>query len=194
MCSRQAGSSGRRRSAGPGPAASSPPPCGRPSSGYRTGGPAGRASSTGSASTSRRAQARPMPAQLNTEDEMTERSVQHASFTIERTYEFTPAEVFAAFATAEAPKDGDEFDFKVGGRDHFAVKEQNGPTHTYDALYYDIVPDQRIIYSYEMYEDDARISVSIATVELAPVEAGTRLTFTEQGAYLDGIDTPEARE
>ena len=69
---------------------------------------------------------------------MTERSVQHASFTIERTYEFTPAEVFAAFATAEAkgrwlfapdeaPKDGDEFDFRVGGRDHFTVKEPGGP-------------------------------------------------------------------
>jgi uncharacterized protein YndB with AHSA1/START domain len=136
---------------------------------------------------------------------MTERSVQHASFSIERTYEFTPAEVFAAFATAEAkgrwllapdelPKDGDKFDFRVGGRDHFTVKEPNGPTHTYDALYYDIVPDQRIIYGYEMYADDTRISVSIATVELVPTEAGTRLTFTEQGAYLDGIDTPQERE
>ena len=136
---------------------------------------------------------------------MTERVVQHANFTIERSYEFTPGEVFAAFASAEAkgrwlfapdeaPKDGDRFDFRVGGRDHFTVKEPNGPTHIYDALYYDIVPDQRIIYSYEMYADDARISVSIATVELTPVEAGTRLTFTEQGAYLDGKDTPEQRE
>jgi len=136
---------------------------------------------------------------------MTERAVQHANFTIERTYEFAPAEVFAAFASAEAkgrwlfapdeaPKDGDDFDFSVGGRDHFSVKEPNGPTLIYDALYYDIVPDQRIIYSYEMYADDARISVSIATIELTPVEAGTRLTFTEQGAFLDGKDTPEQRE
>jgi uncharacterized protein YndB with AHSA1/START domain len=136
---------------------------------------------------------------------MTERAVQHANFTIERTYEFTPGEVFAAFASAEAkgrwlfapdeaPKDGDDFDFSVGGRDHFSVKEPNGPTLIYDALYYDIVPDQRIIYSYEMYAGDARISVSIATVELTPVEAGTRLTFTEQGAFLAGKDTPEQRE
>jgi uncharacterized protein YndB with AHSA1/START domain len=136
---------------------------------------------------------------------MTERSVQHANFTVERTYEFTPAEVFGAFATAEAkgrwlfapdeaPKDGDAFDFRVGGRDHFTVKQPNGPTNTYDALYYDIVPDQRIVYSYEMYTDDARISVSIATVELTPVEAGTRLIYTEQGAYLDGFDRPENRE
>jgi uncharacterized protein YndB with AHSA1/START domain len=136
---------------------------------------------------------------------MTERSVQYANFTIERTYEFTPAQVFGAFASAEAkgrwlfapdeaPKDGDVFEFKVGGRDHFTVKEPNGPTNTYDALYYDIVPEQRIIYCYEMYADDVRMSVSVATVELAPVEAGTRLTFTEQGAYLDGTDTPQERQ
>jgi uncharacterized protein YndB with AHSA1/START domain len=136
---------------------------------------------------------------------MTQRSVQYANFTIERTYEFTPAQVFGAFASAEAkgrwlfapdeaPKDDDEFEFKVGGRDHFTVKEPNGPTNTYDALYYDIVPEQRIIYCYEMYADDVRMSVSVATVELAPVEAGTRLTFTEQGAYLDGTDTPQQRE
>lgn len=136
---------------------------------------------------------------------MTERSVQHASFTIERAYEFTPAQVFGAFASAEArgrwlfapdeqPKDGDAFDFRVGGRDHFTVAEPNGPTHTYDALYYDIVPEQRIVYSYEMYQDGARISVSVATVELTPVQGGTRLTFTEQGAFLDGLDTAKERE
>ena len=26
------------------------------------------------------------------------------------------------------------------------------------------------------------------------MDAGTRLTYTEQGAYLDGLDTPEQRE
>ena len=45
-----------------------------------------------------------------------------------------------------------------------------------------------------MDRDDARISVSVATVEVEPAGAGTRLTFTEQAAYLDGADTPAARE
>ena len=49
-------------------------------------------------------------------------------------------------------------------------------------------PDQRIIYSYEMYADDARISVPVATIEFAKSGTGTTLTWTEQGAYLDGID------
>jgi len=59
------------------------------------------------------------------------------------------------------------------------------------ARYYDIVPDQRIIYAYEMYADDARISVSVATIEFAKNGDGTALTWTEQGTYLDGIDGPE---
>jgi uncharacterized protein YndB with AHSA1/START domain len=138
---------------------------------------------------------------------MTARSVTHDTFTIERIYPATPSRVFAAFASAEAktswgdtgglePADGDdgaaEFDFRVGGRERF-VHQWQGTTYRYDALYYDIVPDQRIVYSYEMYADDARISVSIATIELAKSGDGTALTYTEQGAYLDGIDRPELR-
>jgi hypothetical protein len=36
--------------------------------------------------------------------------------------------------------------------------------------------------------------VSLATVELEPSGSGTRLTFTENGAYLDGFDIPGERE
>jgi len=137
---------------------------------------------------------------------MTERSVIHDTFTIERTYPATPARVFAAFASAEAksawgdtedvnPADRDhgptEFDFRVGGRERFLNKYE-GSTYRYDAMYYDIVPDQRIVYSYEMYADDVRISVSLATIEFMKAAEGTTLTFTEQGAYLDGIDGPQA--
>jgi uncharacterized protein YndB with AHSA1/START domain len=140
---------------------------------------------------------------------VTDRSVIHDTFTIERTYPASPSRVFAAFASAEA-KDtwgdtGDlepaedaasvkEFDFRHGGRERFGNKWQ-GTTFRYDALYYDIVPEQRIIYSYEMYANDARISVSVATIEFAKSDdGGTALTWTEQGAYLDGIDGPEASE
>ena len=54
------------------------------------------------------------------------------------------------------------------------------------------MPDQRIVYSYEMYADGARISVSVATIEFVKSGDGTALTWTEQGAYLDGIDGPQA--
>jgi uncharacterized protein YndB with AHSA1/START domain len=56
------------------------------------------------------------------------------------------------------------------------------------------VPDERIVYAYDMHLDDRRISVSLATVELKAARAGARLIFTEQGAFLDGLDTPEQRE
>jgi uncharacterized protein YndB with AHSA1/START domain len=135
---------------------------------------------------------------------MTGHSVIHDTFTIERTYPATPSRVFAAFASEEAKStwgdtgdlepagDGTtEFDFRVGGRERFTHKWQD-TTYRYDALYYDIVPDQRIVYSYEMYAGDVRISVSVTTIEFGKSGDGTTLSFTEQGAYLDGIDGPEA--
>jgi uncharacterized protein YndB with AHSA1/START domain len=45
-----------------------------------------------------------------------------------------------------------------------------------------------------MHIADKRISVSLATVELTPKDGGTRLTFTEQGAFLDGYDDAGSRE
>lgn len=137
---------------------------------------------------------------------MTQRSVRHATFAIERWYPAIPERVFAAWADSEARQiwmddpdyksDGTayELDFRVGGFERFGGLGPDGSTYRCAALIYDIVPDERIVYSYEMYENDARISVSLTTVQIVPHGDGTRLTYTEQGAFLDGLDTPEARE
>jgi uncharacterized protein YndB with AHSA1/START domain len=66
--------------------------------------------------------------------------------------------------------------------------------HSFDARYYDIVPNERIVYAYEMYMDKARISVSVTTIELKAEGTRTRLTLVEQGAYLDGFDNGALRE
>jgi uncharacterized protein YndB with AHSA1/START domain len=139
---------------------------------------------------------------------MTGHSVIHDTFTIQRTYPAAPSRVFAAFASAETkdvwgdtgdlePAEGDaavsEFDFRPGGRERFGHKWQ-GTTYRYDARYYDIVPDQRIVYCYEMYAGDARISVSVTTIEFVKSGDGTALVYTEQGAFLDGIDGPGASQ
>jgi uncharacterized protein YndB with AHSA1/START domain len=137
---------------------------------------------------------------------MTDRPVIHDTFAIERTYPAPASRVFAAFASKEA-KDawgdtgdltepgadagGAEFDFRIGGHERFGFGYQ-GISYRYDARYYDIVPDQRIIYSYEMFADGVRISVSVATIELVATVDGTALTWTEQGAYLDGFDGAQA--
>ena len=136
---------------------------------------------------------------------MVQRTVTHATFTLERTYDALPARVFAAWATPEAKarrfvgpegwQRGDyQLDFNVGGREHLSGGPPGGPAHIYDAIYQDIVPNDRIIYGYDMRLDDKRISVSLATVEFKPAGKGTRLTFTEQGAFLDGFDDPSMRE
>jgi uncharacterized protein YndB with AHSA1/START domain len=136
---------------------------------------------------------------------MTERSVTHATFVIERTYDASSAKVFAAFATPEAkarwfagPENWEagkyELDFRVGGRERLSGGPAGGPIHSYDALYQDIVPNERLIYTYDMHLDDKRISVSLATLELKPAGKGTRMILTEQGAYLDGFDDPGQRE
>lgn len=127
------------------------------------------------------------------------RSTEHATFVIERSYDADPQRVFAAWASLEAkqawfgPRDKSgithELDFKVGGRERFS-----GTTHTYNALYQDIVDGERIVYTYEMYAGEDRISVSVATVELRAAEGGTALKLTEQGVYLDQHDTVAQRE
>jgi uncharacterized protein YndB with AHSA1/START domain len=131
---------------------------------------------------------------------MTDRSVNHATFTLERTYDAPPGQVFAAWADPElksrwfgGPDDEHELDFRVGGHEA-SNGDVNGSSYSFEARYYDIVPDERIVWTYEMHMDDARISVSLAAVELEPAGDGTRLTYTEHGAYLDGLDSPEMRE
>jgi uncharacterized protein YndB with AHSA1/START domain len=134
-----------------------------------------------------------------------ERSVVHDQFVIERTYPVAPERVFAAWATLEVkrqwfmgdvPVDGaaeHTLDFRVGGREHLAGRIVGGPTYDFDATYQDIVEGERIVWTYDMHLDGRRISVSIATIEISGVPGGTRLVMTEQGAYLDGLDTNDQR-
>jgi uncharacterized protein YndB with AHSA1/START domain len=133
---------------------------------------------------------------------MSDRSVAHATFAIERVYDASPARVFEAWADPEAKKrwfgpeetnGSHELDFRIGGQERSEI-EHAGSRYTFDARYQDIVPDERIVYAYDMHRDDTRISVSLATVELVSAGAGTRLRFTEQAAFLDGQDTPGERE
>jgi uncharacterized protein YndB with AHSA1/START domain len=135
---------------------------------------------------------------------MTERSVEHATFVVERTYNAPPAQVFSAWAdpTAKrrwfgsAEEGGGEFelDFREDGRELNRGAGPDGRSYTFEARYHEILPEERIVYAYDMHLEDTRISVSLATVQLEPEGDGTLLTFTEQGAFLDGHDTPAQRE
>lgn len=134
------------------------------------------------------------------------RSVTHATFTIARTYPQPPAKVFNAFADpkikfrwfASHPENWERgpyaMDFRVGGRESASGQGPGHPKFTFDNLYWDIVPDERIVFTYDMTLDGQRISVSLTTIEFKPEGKGTKLVFIEHGAYLDGWDKPELRE
>jgi uncharacterized protein YndB with AHSA1/START domain len=132
---------------------------------------------------------------------MTERSVVHSTFTVERTYDRPPADVFAAWSdpavkgrwfgggTDETPVDLDT-DFRVGGT------EQIRGDDSYVTRFHEILPDERIAFTYDLSFGGPLVSVSLATVEFHATGDGSRtqLTYTEHGAFLDGLDDPELRK
>jgi uncharacterized protein YndB with AHSA1/START domain len=132
---------------------------------------------------------------------MSKRSATHSTFVIERNYDAPPVRVFAAWADVNAKGQwfgpgGEqvyELDFREGGRERFETTV-GGAVYSYDALYEDIVADERLVYTYNMHRDGVRMSVSVTTVELVADGDRTHLRYTEQGAFLDGEDTPEQRE
>ncbi|GAB4449166.1 MAG: SRPBCC family protein [Chloroflexi bacterium OHK40] len=131
--------------------------------------------------------------------------VTHATFRVERSYPTPPARVFAAFANPATKRrwfaegegwEVDEFtlDFRIGGRETSRFRFRGGPPMGNDTIFLDIVPERRIVLAYTMTVANTPISVSLATVELAPSGDGTTLIYTEQGAFFDGADKASLRE
>jgi uncharacterized protein YndB with AHSA1/START domain len=132
-------------------------------------------------------------------------SVIHADFTIERQYDCTPSQTFSAFSDPDLKRQWFanpagwengvwEFDFRVGGGEVNSGGPPDGSIHTFKSRYHAIVADQRIVFAYDLLVDESLMSVSLTTVEFFAAEGGTRLLFTEQGAFFDGLDDPAGRE
>ena len=132
---------------------------------------------------------------------MPERSVVHSTFTIERAYGRPPARVFAAWSdpglkgrwfgggTDDAPVDF-ETDFRVGGTERIRGDD------SFLATFHEILPNERIVFTYDLTFGGPLVSVSLVTVEFHPADGGsrTKLTYTEHGAFFDGLDDPELRK
>jgi uncharacterized protein YndB with AHSA1/START domain len=135
---------------------------------------------------------------------MSQRNTTHATFVIERDLPHPPAKVFAAYADPKKkakwfggpPEWNSEhrMDFRVGGKESSTGGPPGGVVHTMSGEYWDIVENERIVMSYEMHLGATRISVSLGTTEIKPNGVGSKLTYTEQGAYLDGYDDAGQRE
>jgi uncharacterized protein YndB with AHSA1/START domain len=133
---------------------------------------------------------------------MSNRTALHATFTLERDYPVPVAKVWEAFADPEVKQQwfggGEQFvdvkqheDFAVGG---IATNEArfgpDGPLTQFRATYTDIIENERIVYTYDMWLDGVHASTSLATIVFEESEDGTRLTLTEQGVHLDGVHGP----
>ena len=136
---------------------------------------------------------------------MTDHTQTHATFALERQYPVSVDRVWEAFADPEIKYrwfGGDDFvdveradDFRVGGVMIDDGREgEGGPLSQLRATYTDVTPQQRIVYTYDMWLDGVHASTSVTTIVFESTDdgsgPGTRLTFTEQGVHLDGVHGP----
>jgi uncharacterized protein YndB with AHSA1/START domain len=128
----------------------------------------------------------------------------HRSFVIERVYPATAAKVFRALSDPHKKRrwfaEGEGFvvesytlDFRVGGFERARFRPTGGPPMTTDAVYLDILTDERVVFAYAMTVGGAPMSSSLGTMELTPTASGTLLRFTEHTAFVDGNDGSEGR-
>ena len=134
------------------------------------------------------------------------RSVAHATFHLERVYDAPVARVWKALTDGAAKQKWfggaagrwelleRHMDVRVGGSERLKGRWEGGVVSTFDAIYHDVVANERLVYSYEMHLDDKKISVSLATIQLKAEGEQTILMVTEQGAFLDGYDDAGSRE
>jgi uncharacterized protein YndB with AHSA1/START domain len=141
---------------------------------------------------------------------MTQRSVTHNTFVIERSYPKSCESVFRAFADASRKRrwfaEGEnhdvqafEMDFRVGGSERARYRFREGTPFkgvelAHEGSYQDIVPNRRIVTASTMSFGGQRISASLVTIELSPTAVGTSLRCTHQGAFFEGADGPQIRE
>jgi uncharacterized protein YndB with AHSA1/START domain len=134
------------------------------------------------------------------------RSVVYATFHLQRTYDAPVERVWRAL-TDEAAKQKwfggppgrwelleRHMDVRVGGSERLKGRWEGGVVSTFEATYHDVIPNERLVYSYAMHLDEKKISVSLATLQLKAEARKTTLMVTEQGAFLDGYDDAGSRE
>jgi uncharacterized protein YndB with AHSA1/START domain len=127
------------------------------------------------------------------------------SFTLERVYPAAPAQVFHALTNLEAKSKwfagGDaqvilvrEMNVVPGGREIVKGQWPDGTITNFEAHYFDVTKNRRLVYAYEMHYNTRKLSVSLATIELTAQQGGTHFKLTEQGSFLDGYEDAGSRE
>jgi len=102
-------------------------------------------------------------------------ATEYFTFSIQRTYDAPSARVFRALTNVDekakwfsgppgqfTPLER-TIDLRVGGKERLKGAWSDGSTTDFQAIYCDIVPDSRLVYTYDMYVNARRISVSNPT-------------------------------
>jgi uncharacterized protein YndB with AHSA1/START domain len=123
-------------------------------------------------------------------------TIAHATIVMERTYNASPARVFAAWSDVEARKrwaapaediriEYEEADFREGARDLSRCIEPGNEDYIAAVTYIDIKRDQRIAFIEDIAHGKKRVSAALISMELTPQGAATRLLLTMQIASFD---------
>lgn len=120
----------------------------------------------------------------------------HATIVMDRTYNASPARVFAAWSNVDARKrwsapadniriEYEAADFREGGRDVSRCIEPGNADYVATVNYIDIGKDQRIVFAEDVTHGNKRVSAALISVELTPKNGGTHLALTMQIASFD---------
>lgn len=111
------------------------------------------------------------------------RSVVHAEFHLERVYDSPVWRVWQALTEPQAKAQWfagsadtwqvleRQMDVRVGGRERLRGRWKSGLVTTFEAVYQDVVPNERLVYCYQMFlddEEDLRVARDLAARSQRP--------------------------
>lgn len=132
------------------------------------------------------------------------RNIDHATFTVRRTFAASPARVWRAFTDLTAKRawfvDTPGFstyeyrlDCREGGDEFWRGTAPGGGELTLSTHFAEVAVGERILLTYEMALNGKRLSLSLQSLEFRSEPDGTALTLTEHVAHLDGMGTLDDR-
>jgi uncharacterized protein YndB with AHSA1/START domain len=130
----------------------------------------------------------------------------HGSFTLRRTWKTTPARVFKAWADPAVKAQWfpglaegwdlirRELDFRRGGMEVLEGRfHASGKTTLYEARFHLIEPDRKLVYDYDLHHDDMFHSITLSSLLIEADGGNTKVSYTEQIVFLDGLDGTDSR-
>jgi uncharacterized protein YndB with AHSA1/START domain len=119
--------------------------------------------------------------------------VNELELTVERTFDHPREDVFEAWTSPEVMRrwlaagsdwttPSAEVDLRPGGRVSVSMAEDGGePVHTFEGVYLEVDPPERIVFTVEWLGDDADGVVSTVTVEFREHDGRTTVVLTHTG-------------